>query len=215
MESPHKSKKTAATVAGLTVSSAVHAKAEPAESATAFLQQIKSSDENVASAAWQNAHDFGASVVKPLASLLTDSNFEIARNAKRALYDIVRYAGRPGAEKDAHAVETELVACLKDPSAVIRRQALWLLSEVGGNSAVKPMANLLSDTEAREDARCALLRIPGQEPLRALRAALKSAPEDFRFALADGLRSRGEAVEGYPSRKKLPTKQTSVTGPGA
>jgi HEAT repeat protein len=176
-----------------------------------FIQQIRSSDENIASAAWQNAGVQGSAAVKPLAGLLADSDFEVARNAKRALSTIVRHAGRPGAGKEARAVERELLACLKEPSLITRRQALWLLSEIGSNSAVKPMAELLADPEAREDARCALVRIPGQESLRVLRAALKVAPEDFKFALADALRSRGETVEGYPSRKKMPTKQTSVT----
>ena len=208
-------RETAAAVVALGAVATAKLGAEPAQAGADYIQEIirliKSPDENVAGATWQSCYAHGAPLVQPLAGLLTDSNFEVARNAKRALYKIVRYAGRPGAEKEAAAAEKELIECLRHPSAVVRRQALWLLSEIAGDSAVKPMATLLSDPEVREDARCALLRIPGQEPLRALRAGLKDAPEDFRFALADALRSRGETIDGYPSRKKVPVKQTSVT----
>ena len=45
----------------------------------------------------------------------------------------------------------------------------------------------------------------------ALKSAFFAAPEDFKYALAESLRQRGEKVAGYPSRKLVPTAQTSVT----
>lgn len=152
----------------------------------------------------------GPPALKPLAALLTDPNVEVARSARRALYRIIRNAGRPGAAREARAVEAELIALLKSDAAPVRREVLWLLSEIGGKDAVAPMAALLADPEAREDARCALTRLPGDRATAALKSAFASAPEDFRFALAESVRQRGGKVAGYPSKRLIPAKQTSV-----
>ena len=45
---------------------------------------------------------------------------------------------------------------------------------------------------------------------RALKSAFAKAPEDFKYALAESLRVRGQPVEGYPSRKLVPSVQTTV-----
>lgn len=148
--------------------------------------------------------------MKPLVAVMTDPDFETARSARRAVWQIVHYAGRPGAAKEAQAVEAELIPLLKHDAAMVRREVLWMLSEIGGPAAVTPMAALLSDQEVREDARGAIQRIPGAASIKALQAALDTAPEDFKFSLAEGLRKRGEKVAGYPSQKLVPTKQTSV-----
>jgi HEAT repeat protein len=175
-----------------------------------FLTRIQSSDESVSGPAWQGAQSYGAAAIPPLAALLDHSDFEVARNAKRALCQITRHAGRPGAKTEAKAAETALLAALGHPKAVVRRQALWMLSEMGSGRAVKPMAALLRDPEVREDARAALLRLPGPRVTPALRAAFRAAPEDFKCALADSLRKRGVQVLGYPSRRLVPTGQTTV-----
>jgi len=175
-----------------------------------LIAKIKSRDDAVRGPAWQSAGSVGAPAVKPLADVMTDANFEIARAAKRALYKIVRHAGRPGAAKEAKAVATELVALLPSNPTVVRREALWMLSEIGGDEAVAPVAALLSDKTLREDARCALMRLPGRKATAALKKAFASAPEEFKFALAESLRQRGEKVKGYPSQKLVPTRQTAV-----
>lgn len=175
-----------------------------------FIARIRSTDDSVRGPGWQNAGPQGAPAVKPLAEVMTDADFEIARSAKRALYVIVRHAGRPGAAKDTRAVTDELISLLSGRPTVVRREALWLLSEIGGDAAVAPMAALLTDVELREDARCALTRLPGSRATSALKSALASAPGEFKYALADSLRARGEKVRGYPSRKLVPTRQTSV-----
>lgn len=172
-----------------------------------LIARIQSTDDAVRGAAWQGAATAGASAIKPLAALLTHPHYEIARSAKRALYRIVRHAGRPGARGETKAVETELMGLLRSDAIPVRREALWLLSEIGGNRAIAPMAKLLSDPPVREDARCALTRLPGRKVTAALRSAFTTAPEDFRFALAESLRARGGSVEGYPSKKLLPTQE--------
>jgi len=166
-------------------------------------------------AAWQQAAAFGAPAIKPLAVLLDDPNSEIPRAANRALWVIARHAGRPGAAAEAKAVVSELVALLGTGSLAVRREVLWMLSELAGNQAIKPMAALLTVPDVREDARLALQRIPGAQATRVLRAALAAAPEDFKPNLAQSLRARGETVIGYPSQKLTPVKQTSVGKPAS
>ena len=141
---------------------------------------------------------------------VTDADFEISRCAKRALYKIVRHAGRPGASKEAQAVEKELIPLLQSSAVPVRREVLWMLSEIGGDDAIAPMAALLTDKEVREDARCALMRLPGTKATAALKSAFDSAPEEFKFALAESLRVRGEKVTGYPSQKLVPTRATTA-----
>ena len=160
------------------------------------------------------AKTFGAPAVKPLAAVMTDDDFEIARSAKRALWQIVRHAGRPGAAVEAKAVTGQLIPLLTASPAPVKREVLWMLSEIAGDEAVPPMAALLSDSEVRDDARCALTRMPGSKATAALSKAMPTAPEDFKYALADSLRARGGKIAGYPSRKLVPTKQTSVKAGG-
>ena len=126
----------------------------------------------------------------------------------------MRHAGRPGAAREARAVAAELIALLPNIPTVVRREALWMLSEISGDDAVAPMAALLTDKEVREDARCALTRLPGRRATTALKDAFAKAPEEFKFALAESLRQRGERVDGYPSRKLVPTAQTRIAPPG-
>ncbi len=175
-----------------------------------LIAKIKSPDDALRGPAWQGAGSFGAPAVVPLGELMTDAHFEIARSARRAIERIVRHAGRPGAEAERRAVAAELVKLLGHASPKVRKHALWMLSEIAEDPAVEPMAELLADPEVREDARCALERIPGAAATAALKKALATAPETFKYALAHSLRVRGEKVGGYPSQKRVPTKPTKV-----
>ncbi|MBI5384338.1 MAG: HEAT repeat domain-containing protein [Verrucomicrobia bacterium] len=202
--------RTATLLAGAALGLAAATRAADAISVDDLIAKIKSTDDKVRGPAWQSAGPAGAPAVKPLAALMTDPNFEIARSAKRALYKIVRHAGRPGAKKEALAVEKELIPLLKSDAVPVRREVLWMLSEIGTDDAIAPMAALLTDAEVREDARCALMRFPSKKATDALKSAFAIAPEDFKFALAESLRKRGQKVDGYPSQKLVPTKQTTV-----
>ena len=96
--------------------------------------------------------------------------------------------------------------------AVVRRDVVWMLSEIsdGGGEDIQSLAKLLNHPDLREDARCALQRIPGDQAVAALKAGFTAAPDDFKHALADSLRRRGEKVDGYSSQKMVPTRQTQV-----
>lgn len=180
-----------------------------------LLRGLGSDDDAIRGPAWQGAASAGPPAIVPVAALLTDPRTENARAARRALYRIVRQAGRPGGEADAKRAETELVALLKSPEGRVRRTAIALLSEIGGDYAVAPLERSLADSEVREEARQALTRIPGSEATAALRRAHRSAPDAFRAALAESLRSRGEAVSDPASEKdkKTPSKPTRVGQP--
>jgi HEAT repeat protein len=187
------------------------ARAADAAAVDELIAKIKSQDEKVRTRAWLGAGQVGAAAVKPLAETMTDANREVALAAKRALAQIVHDAGRPGANQQEKAVMAELPLLLGDERpAAVRREVLWLISEIGGDESVDAVAALLTNTELREDARCVLQRIPGDKSLAALRAGLKSLPADFRPAVAESLRARGVPVSGYPDQKLVPTKPTGV-----
>jgi HEAT repeat protein len=192
---------TAATITAASLSTAA-----AAQSLDDLLSKIRSQDDAVRGPAWQAAGPVGADAVKPLAGVMSDADMEVARAAKRALWKVVRHAGRPGADTERKAVAGELVTLLKGQPTPVRRETLWMLSEIGGADAVQPIAAILADRELREEARAALERIPGNESLAALKAGLTSVSEDFKPAIAQALRVRGVKVEGYPSQKLVPTR---------
>ena len=185
---------------------------QPQDSATVnrLITDLQSSDDTVRGAAWQSAAPLGALAVKPLVQLMTHQDFEIARAAKRALWKIVRRAGRPRAARERKAVQTELVSSLKSSPVPVCREGIWMLSEIGDSATVEPLAALLANVDVREDARCALERIPTSKATRALDKSLKNLPEDFRPALANSLRVRGRKIKSYPGQKLVPVKSTTV-----
>jgi HEAT repeat protein len=175
-----------------------------------LINDLQSTDDTIRSAAWQGAAPSGAPAVKPLAGVMTDADFETARAAKRALWKIVRFVGRPKAGKERKAVQSELISVLQTAPTPVRREVVWMLSEVGDAGSVEALSALLVEVDVREDARCALERIPGSKATRALEVALTTVPEDFRPAVANSLRVRGRKVDSYPSQKFVPTKATAV-----
>ena len=176
-----------------------------------LIAKIKDKSDKVRAEGLLIASGVGAPAVKPLAKVMGDKDVEVMRAAKRALWKIVRRAGRPSARDERKAVAAELIGLLGDgqPTSV-RREVLWMLSEIGGRVSIKAIAALLSDKELREDARMVLQRIPGRQSLAALKAGLKAAPEDFKLNIAQSLRKRGVKVSGYHCVKLVPTKKTNV-----
>jgi HEAT repeat protein len=180
-----------------------------------LIAKIKDKDDKVRAAACLRAGKVGAVAIKPLAAVLTsgDVGMEAARAAKRALWRIVRYVGRTDGEKDRRAAIPELLALLADawPDA-LRREILWMLSEIADNSCVAPIGALLTNAELQEDARCALQRISGEGSVTALKEALGKVADDFKPAVAQSLRARGIEVDPkkYPIQKLIPAKQTGI-----
>jgi len=176
-----------------------------------LMTGIRDDNAKVRTEAWQSAGEVGAAAVKPLARVMTNRELEVARAAKRGLWKIVRHTGRPGADNEKRAVVGKLVELLGDEQPVpVRREVLWMLSEIGSRRSIKPIAALLSNRELREDARMVLQRIPSKGAVAALRAGLQSCPEDFKLNIAQSLRQRGVKVRGLPCVKLVPTKKTNV-----
>ena len=176
-----------------------------------LIAGIRDDDDKVRAEAWLGAGKAGAAAVKPLAEVMTDKDFEIARAAKRGLWKIVRHVGRPKSGNKKGMVVNKLIELLGDETpASVRREVLWMLSEIGSRRAIEPVAVLLSNKDLREDARMVLQRIPTRSALEALRAGFKAAPEDFKLNIAQSLRQRGAKVRGYPCVKLVPTKKTNV-----
>lgn len=176
-----------------------------------LIAKIKDKSDKVRTEAWLAAGKVGAPAVKPLAKVMTDNDLEVARAAKRGLWKIVRHAGRPRARDEKKTVTAELIPLLGDdqPTAV-RREVLWMLSEIGDAKSIEPIAALLSNKQLREDARMVLQRIGNKRAIAALKAGLKAAPKNFKLNIAQSLRQRGVKVRGLPCVKLVPTKKTNV-----
>ncbi|MBW8040530.1 MAG: hypothetical protein FVQ85_11065 [Planctomycetes bacterium] len=176
-----------------------------------LINGIKNKSDKVRAEALLSAGGVGAPAVKSLAKVMGDKDTEVMRAGKRALWKIVRHVGRPRARDERNAVVAELMGVLGgDHPTLVRREALWMLSEISGRTSIKPITALLSDKELREDARMVLQRIPGKQSLAALKKGLKAAPKDFKLNIAQSLRQRGVKVRGLACVKLVPTKKTNV-----
>ena len=176
-----------------------------------LVARTKQGDEKSRTKAWLSAPDIGAVAIKALCELMAEGELEVARAAKRGLWKIVRHAGRPRAGDEKNEVIAELISLLGTEQPIsVSREVLWMLSEIGGDESVSPIADALSNKYLREDARMALERIPGKKSLAALEASLKTAPEDFKLNIAQSLRQRSVKVRGLACMKLVPTKKTNV-----
>jgi len=180
-----------------------------------LLKQITGDDPHQRTEAWQSAGAIGAPAMMPLSKLAAGADLEVRRAAVRAMWKIVRTAGAPHGDVEAkQAVNQALLAVLKDsPSDTVSRDVLWMLSELAcGECAVDAVAELLKVEPLREDARCCLERIPGEESLAALQSALTSVPAEFQLAVAQSLRARGVDVDEakYPCQKLVPARETEA-----
>lgn len=176
-----------------------------------LYEAIQDRNADVRANAVLNAGPVGAVAMKRLADIMRDGNLEVGRAAKRAMWKIVRHAGRPGADDERKQVVGELIGLVSaDYPAQLTCEVLWMLSECAGDEAVDTVSPLLANEELREYARMTLERIPGAKSLAALEQALPTAPDDFKLNITQSLRQRGVEVPGLPCRKLVPTKQTMV-----
>jgi HEAT repeat protein len=182
----------------------------------ALLERIKSDDPDARTAAWLAAGGVGVPALVPLSKIVAEGELEVSRAAKRAMWKIVRTVGAPDRCECKEAAEGVLIGLLgSEQPLCVRREVFWMLSEIGGDAtveAIHEIPDLIDDKDVREDARCALERIPTEAALETLKEGLEVAPADFALAMAQSLRVRGVDVdkEKYPCQKLVPTKQTSV-----
>lgn len=175
-----------------------------------LIAKIKDKSDKLRAEGWLGAGKVGAAAVKPLAAVTTsgDSDLEVARAAKRALWQIVHDFGLIEDDDKRKAILDEFQALLTDdwPDA-FRREVLWMLSEIGGDSSVESITAVLKTKRLLDDARCALERIPGEASLAALKAALDDVPNGYKNNIAHALRVRGvePGVDKYPEENLIPT----------
>lgn len=173
-----------------------------------WIAQIQDTDDQVRTSAWRSAGRVGAAALKPLAALVQNGPLEVSRAATHGMWQIVRYTGRPGADAERRATVESLKELLADErqSVTVRRDVVWMLSEIMDDDQFQPeeAAQLLSDRDLREDVRAALVRLPGENATAALKAALGSAPDEFKGAIACALRARGVDVPEIPCPKLQP-----------
>jgi len=180
-----------------------------------LIAGINSDDPDTRTAAWQAAGSVGAPAIKPMAKIVVEGELEVGRAAKRAMWKIVRTAGAPKADAaDKKAVIQALIVVLLDESrpAVLRRDVIWMLSEIGGQETIDAFYQIpdLLHKDICEDARCCAERIPIESAVAALKDALEEAPPALKPAIAHSLRVRGVAVPSVPDLKLVPTKETTV-----
>lgn len=198
-----------------------------------LLEALQSAQPETRTEAWLRAGEVGPQALEALAKMTGDSAakvdslkgkaaqkeemaqaLETGRAAKRAMWKIVRSVGAPGGDPAVRQAAAQKLAALlgADQPLAVRREAAWMISEIGGDDCVDAVAGLLADRELREDARMVLERIPGEKSLAALNRALNGTPPEFRNHVAHSLRVRGVEVslEKYPLQKMVPTKQTQV-----
>jgi HEAT repeat protein len=175
-----------------------------------LLAAIRSDQPETRTAAWTQAGAVGPTALSPLADLLPHGNLEVARSAKNAMWKITRTVGAPGAAEKPAALAI-LTSLLSDAQPeVVRREVLWMLSEIGDADCVPAIIRWLFDAALCDDGRMALERIPGPESLAALQAAFETAPETMKYPLAQSLRNRGATVAGYECQKLVPQRETTV-----
>jgi len=175
-----------------------------------LLAKLNNADEKIRVSALDECVKYGAAAIRPLVETSDKPGFETARMAKRCLWKIVRYCSAPGEDKFRKSVCSELTTSLKTASTSLKREILWMLSEIGDDDSIPVIAEFIKDKDLRDDARCSLQRIPSRKALKALEDALKTADEEFKYAIADSLRAKGVDVKNYPTKKLTPVKQTSV-----
>ncbi len=180
----------------------------------ALIAKIKDNDDKVRTAAWQAAGSVGAAAIGPLAGVVKDGQLEVSRAANRAMWQIVRHSGRPGADEEKKATAGALLAVFRDEQQPVplRRDIIWMLSEIVDDAMIDPAAaaTVFADPDLREDVRAGLQRVGGPNAIAALKAGLDTAPEDFKPSIACGLRALGVDVPDVPCLKLKPTKATNV-----
>lgn len=179
-----------------------------------LLEKLQSDDPFVRTDAWRAAGQVGAEALPDLARLVAEGELEISRAAKRAMWQIVRDAGRPGHDEARQATVAGLgeVFGEGDPPAQLKRDILWMLSELVHDAEVNVDIGtaLLLDPDVGEDARAALQRVGGENAIAALQQGYEQASGSRKAAIACSLRKLGVEIDQPPCPKLKPTKETTV-----
>jgi len=149
--------------------------------------------------AWENAGRLGPSAIPKLAKIMAGEDKDMAKIAATVMEFVVHRADRPGAQAERKLANAELVKLIAPAQPEnVRILALRLLASSADDETVPAIAAVMRDPDPkmRERARWALERIPTKGAVKALLAALPSAPAEFRrdIILTLGKKKAPEAV---------------------
>jgi hypothetical protein len=183
-----------------------------------FLADIQSESADTRFAAWRQAGDASPAVIPQLGKLAANQA-GVGKAAREALTTMVHAVGRDPASANRAGVVKGLVEISGPGYALpVRVHALRLLSDVAGEDAVPAIANWIGkgigSAELREEVAYCLERIPGDASNKALMAAYKDAPDDFkpRILAALGHRRAQGAVSLCLEAMRSPNKDIAVMG---
>lgn len=168
----------------------------PPATLKSWLENLKSLNADARAEALRVAGPMGGAAIVPLVEMMAGPDKGAARAATQAMHCIAHYSARPGARPyEARAVSIQLLNAARTTGVtrprMVRSEVLEAVGLIGDKEIVPLLSSLLQDIEVREDARLTLERIPGEESLRSLQAALKQAPADFASALRQSIFNRG------------------------
>lgn len=186
-----------------------------------LLTQLQSSEANLRTEAWRAAGEAGAEAVPGLAHLMGHADQEVARAAKRALWQLTRHAGRPGATELRAALQAALLTLLaEDSTEALQREVLWMLSEVADEGAYRESPDYSSIPfcvktrgwplkEFRERPRLALCRWLLERLRRIFVPILRPRSENVGGTHGE-FRTINSNLPGPPRWKPWPKKQTRM-----
>jgi HEAT repeat protein len=179
-----------------------------------FLADIKSDSADTRFAAWRQAGEASPAVIPQLGRLAANQT-GVGKAAREALTSMVHSVGKDPASANRAGVVKGLAAISgPDYELPVRVHAVRLLSNVASEDAVPAIAKWIGGAELREEVVYCLERIPGDASSKALIAAYKDAPDDFkpRILAALGHRRAQSAVSLCLEAMRSPNKDIAVMG---
>ncbi|HYW48049.1 MAG TPA: HEAT repeat domain-containing protein [Bryobacteraceae bacterium] len=179
-----------------------------------FLADIQSDSADTRFAAWRQAGEASPAVIPQLGKLAAGQT-GVGKASREALTTMVHSVGKDPASANRAGVVRGLIAISgPDYPLPVRVHALRLLSDIAAEDSVPPIAKWIGAAELREEVVYCLERIPGEASNKALMAAYKDAPDDFkpRILAALGHRRAPGAVGLCLEAMRSPNKDIAVMG---
>lgn len=139
-----------------------------------FLTDIRSDRADVRFAAWRAAASADPQAIAELGKLAATDNPAVAKAAREAITTMTH--GSPRKPE----VTKQLLALASNAALPVKAHAYRSLSLIATEADVAAIAKGLSDAQVREEAIFCLERIPGGASDKALMAAYRPAPDDFK-----------------------------------
>lgn len=161
-----------------------------------LLAGIASNDKDARFAAWRGAGEATADAVPQLAKLAGGADQGVAKAAREAITTMVHSVGKDVADPRRAPLVQQLLAALEGDAPLAGKvHILRQLSGIAPEDSSARIAKLLANADLREEAIYCLERTPGAAPIKAIVAAYRGAPAEFKPRLLAALGHR-RAEEG-------------------